>query len=363
MHAALLLSANHLSYLSPNNSAYRQASFFHLSKILPRYREEVAKPLSLENADSIIATSMLLLYFVWRNVDTFDMNDPACLIKDQLFAMTTGVRETFLVAAYILTTGQSIFSESTAYSPKYAIMRTAKQCSKTPSYFERSFCDRWQQAPGSAAIAICKDRPQDVPQFHHAPKKCGVQMNHNDLWYTVTQHQDPLLVGFLDAAVRLAPLSSISSEVQASPQNTAITETIDKLVLPGNSPPTPASLARYIFSWPIVSSPGVLKLLSRKDERIIFLLYQFYKVITTLLPKSYWWAHQRAEKMISIFEGKLERSVLEPSQECAIEEDVAANAAEFAVLANEKWRQYSLMYAMNPTMQHLHQPAPAVPAY
>jgi len=362
MHAVLLLSAKHLSYLSPNDAAYHRATLFHLGKLLPRYREEVAKPTTLDNADSILATSHLLLYFMWSNVDTFEMNDPACLIKDQLFAMTAGLRETFLSAAFILTTGQSIFSESTSYAPRYSIRRTAKRCSKKPPHFERYFCDRWQQGVGSALIDIGDNSPQDIPQLPDMKHNRGAQMNHIDLWYAITQPQDPLLIGYLDAVVRLAPLCSIASELQASMETPALIEANNTRVLPSDSPVPIAGLARYIFSWPIVSSPGILRLLARKDERMIFLLYQFYKVITVLLPKTYWWAHQRAERMISIFEEKLEPCVLELVQEFDIEEDVVAQAAEFTVLANEKWRQYSLINAMNSAMHHLHQPAPPVAA-
>lgn len=67
--------------------------------------------------------------------------------------------------------------------------------------------------------------------------------------------------------------------------------------------------------------------------------------------------------MISVFDEKLERSVLDLAPECEVDENAVARAAEFTVLANEKWRQYSLMYAMNSTMQHLHQPTPPVTAY
>ena len=127
MHAVLLVSAKHLSYLAPNNSEYHQASLFHLSRLLPRYRAEVSETLSAVNADIVMAASFLLLYFFWSNVDTFDIKDPACFINDQLFAMTPGVRETFISGNFILSSGQSIFSECTAYHPKYGIEKLAKQ--------------------------------------------------------------------------------------------------------------------------------------------------------------------------------------------------------------------------------------------
>jgi hypothetical protein len=276
MHAVLLVSARHLLYLSPNSSEYHQASLFHLSRVLPRYRREVTRSLSAENADSVMATNFLLLYFIWSDVYAFDIKDPSCLADDRLFAMTPGIRETFISATFLLTSGQSIFSECTAYHPKYAIDKTAKQCSRVPSQFEHFFCHTYQKQGGSGAMEIREDSAQNIPRFADIHIASG-KMDHRHLWHAVTQHHDPSLIGFLDAAVRLAPLSSIASGPQTQCQGShpcitcAPNEEPHCNVLPGSSLPT-ADLARYVFSWPVVCSPGVLILLAGKDERMIFLL-------------------------------------------------------------------------------------------
>lgn len=352
MHALLLVSSKHLSYLSPNNSEYQQASLFHLSRALPRYREQLVNPLLSGNSDPVIATSFLILYFVWSDVDSFNLEDPACFIKDQLFAMTLGVREVFISANGFLSSGQSIFSKSTEYHPKHLIDKVAGQCSQKPSHFEQSFCEAYQNRRDSSMMDICKDSVQHIPQFSEIRAREG-QINHNDIWYAVTRPHDPCLIGFLDAAVRLAPLSSIASELQTQSENHqdhepctpgASEEETQTQVLPGNYLPT-ADLARYIFTWPIVCSPGVLSLLAEKDKGVIFLLCQLYETIKIILPKKYWWAYQRADKMVFILKEWLPQDLVHPSVSPQIPKEIVARATGFAVAANAAWRQYCLMYA------------------
>lgn len=351
MHAVLLVSAKHLLYLSPKHSEYHQASLSHLSKLLPLYKKEVAKPLSVKNADSIMAASLLLMYFVWSNVEVFEIEDPACFAKDQLFAMTVGFRETVFSAWSILTTGQSIFSECTAYQPKYGVRKAAEHCTRTPSHFQRYFCDNYYNQNSTIAFKSVGRESPPVPQLPEI-QNGEVKMSYNDLWYAITQPHDPLLVGFLDAAVRLAPISSIASELQTSShhfnsrtENTG-EEMVNGRVPLGRSPLAMADLARYVFSWPIVSSPGVLALLEQKDKSIIFLLYQFYEAIQAILPKTYWWAHQRAEKMLSIFNESLAQSSMNPlERDFTLPADVVGRATDFAMEVNEKWREYCRVYA------------------
>ena len=355
MHAVLLVSAKHLSYLAPNNSEYHQASLFHLSRLLPRYRAEVSEPLSAVNADIVMAASFLLLYFFWSNVDTFDIKDPACFINDQLFAMTPGVRETFISGNFILSSGQSIFSECTAYHPKYGIEKLAKQCSRTPSQFEQYFCDTYQESGNNGIMEIQQDSAQKIPRFSDI-QNGDKQMSHNNLWYAVIKPHDPTLIGFLDVAVRLAPLSSISSELETLEQesHSSISGTQEKesqlSELLGTLLPV-TDLARYIFSWPVVCCPGVLRLLEQKDQRIIFLLYQFYKTIKVILPKVYWWAHQRSDKMMSALQKFLPEEKLNPSirqKGFTVPNSAVERATNFTIQANQAWRDYCLIYATTP---------------
>ena len=352
MHALLLVSAKHLFFLSPDNSECQQASLFHLSRALPRYREEVVNPLSSKNSDPVMAASFLILYFVWSDVDSFDSEDSACFVKDQLFAMTPGVREMFISANAFLSSGQSIFSESTAYHPKLLIDKVAGQCSQKPSHFQQYFCEAYQKPGDSSIMEIREDSKRNIPEFSEIRAREG-QIDHNDLWYAVTRPHDPCLIGFLDAVVRLAPLSSIASELQTSCKGAqdhksgtpgSPEEEAETHVLPGSSLPT-ADLARYIFSWPIVCSPGVLSLLARKDEGMIFVLNELYKTIKIILPKKYWWAYKRADKMASILKECLLRNLLHPLHSPQIPKEMVARAADFAVQANQTWRQYCLMYA------------------
>ena len=344
MHAVLLLSAKHLACLFPGNSQFRQASLFHLSELLPLYRQEVAEPLSIENADSVMATTFLLQYYAWSDVEGFNIRDPHCFVRDQLFALPAGIRETFRSAFSLLSTGRSIFSESTAYQPRYSVQNAARKCIKPPSHFQRYFCHVYQQENDNSFVGFDKGDPQ----IHHIPSvrlECQ-HMSINDSWHVIAQAQDPLLVGFLDASVRLSPICSIASEVHATGRPQTAAKNIGQGSAYGHVPDerfllSTADLARYIFSWPMVSSPGVISLLECKDKGMIFLLYQYYKAITLVLPTNYWWAHQRAQMMISVLEEHFAQSTLDPpALELALSEDLVARASHFALEVNERWRQW-----------------------
>jgi hypothetical protein len=350
MHAVLLVSAKHLLYLSPHNLEYRRASLFHLSKVLPRYREEVSRPLTTGNADFVMAASFLVIYYMWADVETFDMNDDACFINDRLFAMTGGLRETFISATFLISSGRSIFSESIAHRPTDTVKEIARRCSRTPASFEKSFCEEYYARSGNGIVNIHDDSGQNIPEFSDI-RGTIQEVDNNDLWYLVTRPHDPCLIGFLDASVRLAPLCSIAAELQAlsrdeelpTPKNESSSEENF-----ANSIPM-ADLARYVFSWPYVCSPGVLQLLARKDECMISLLYHFYKTIKTILSKEYWWAHQRADKLIAAFKESVPKSLFgleSSSRASSIPEDVVTRATNFASEANRAWRHYCILYGL-----------------
>lgn len=358
MHAILLISASHLSYMSPDKSEYQQASLFHLSKVLPRYRKEVSRALSTENADIAMAVSFLMIYYAWSNVDSFDMNDRKCFISDPLFAMTGGLRESFISATLIISSGRSIFSESIAYRPKDTIDEIAQRCSQTPAHFEQSFCEEYYARGNHGIMDIRDDSIQNIPEFSDILAS-GQQVDNNYMWYSVTRPHDSCLVGFLDASVRLAPLCSIASEVESTSH---AGQSCEPIVLQGGSSskatfagPLPITdLARYIYTWPYICSPGVLHLLARKDGSIILLLYRFYKTIKALLPEEYWWAHQRADKMITVFKETLAEnlhSLKRYSQVPPLPQSMVIRATSFASQANKAWRHYSILYGLDTKAQ------------
>lgn len=213
MHAVLLVSAKHLSYLSPGDSEYQKASLFHLSKVLPRYRGEVANPLSTKNADCAMAASFLLLYFVWSDVDTSNVGNEATFTSDQLFTMMPGAREMFISATSLIISGKSIFSECIAHHPREAIDETARKCARPPFQFEKYFCELYCRINGDSIADITSDSGRNMRGFTDSALRNG-KLNHNDLWYAITQPYDPCIIGFLDAVIRLAPLASIVSDMR-----------------------------------------------------------------------------------------------------------------------------------------------------
>jgi len=71
MHAVLLTSATHLSYLRPDISIYKRASMLHLNQTLSAFRQALSESMTAQNADAFLATSILLVHHAWTNVDGF----------------------------------------------------------------------------------------------------------------------------------------------------------------------------------------------------------------------------------------------------------------------------------------------------
>ena len=83
MHAILLISATHLSYLLPNESTYHRASALHLSQTLHLFRHALSQPVTQHNADALMATSLLLVHHAWATVDNIQTSTASDHSADQ----------------------------------------------------------------------------------------------------------------------------------------------------------------------------------------------------------------------------------------------------------------------------------------
>lgn len=349
MHAILLLSAKQLSCLCQNPLKHRKNTYFHLSKLLPGYRKDMAKPMSIANADSVLATNLLLQYFFWSNFDDFAIEDPSCFIKDQMFALLVGVRETFLSASPLLFSGQSIFSESTTHHTKDEVMEAANTSCNPPKYFLRRIFEKYAQWH----FKPWQIEDESTIKSNELLRQDCKGLYQTSLWYSITESHDQVLLGFLEAATRLAPLLSIASELKTQSardhNNMSLRQvhSTNDLVLPGESNLTVEDLARYVFTWPTLSSPGALHLLKIRDPSMVVLLYHLYEAIRTILPLKYWWAHERANTMIKIIHAEFGSILdLDVFAEFMVPESVANELFSFALASNEKWRRDCIAHAM-----------------
>jgi hypothetical protein len=374
MHGVLLLSAMHLSYLNPTDRKYKSAVFHHLSHALPLYREELAKGIHGVNADALMATGVLLYHYAWASVDHYILGPQSTqressssplelqrghregafnFAADPIWTMVSGLREIFLGAIDHLDDDQSIFSETVAIHPRFAIRRAARRCAKDQTHFESMFSDHYHKYLDEAAYQVIdlgitelENDTNNLPHmaiynaagfsetsFHTTP----VSAEQNSHITTQDQTPPPTLldvtgtsehssyIAYVETVHRLAPMLSISSELEQYQQSSShpgpdlssralpsiILSETSKHPQPSHGLPFPfitpdhklvpsqlpswSNMARYTMSFPIQCVPSFSKLTQQRDPRALFVLYHLYRSIRTNVPKKYWWCQRRGE--------------------------------------------------------------------
>ncbi|OCK87144.1 uncharacterized protein K441DRAFT_623504 [Cenococcum geophilum 1.58] len=353
MHAILLVSATHLSYLNPVNIINYRASVQHLSKTLHLFRHALSQPVTSHNADALMATAVLLYHHAWANIELIqssssgesDSDVPLDLSMDPIFTLSSGLRGVFLSAwKYLSNPSSSVFAASTLYRPRYSITRAANKSSKMPEVFvtllERYF-NRIQDPLGtSVSPTEGFSKRSLIETIIHTPdlvteKSWLSILNQYQLINEATDDDKAVFKAYMDAASRLAPLLSLCRPQQQpcwftepiegtvmefgkaylSTQGASIHATTHDLLLP--------DIARYIFSFPVRALPTFTSLARKNDSRAYMVLLYFYRGVRSLLPKqAYWWSRPRADYMEKAIHNTLEArgyGALIQSEEYALE--------------------------------------------
>ena len=349
MHAILLVSATHLSYLDPVNIINYRASVQHLSKTLHLFRHALSQPVTSHNADALMATAMLLYHHAWANIELIqssssgesDSDVPLDLSMDPIFTLSSGLRDVFRSAwKYLSNPNSSVFTTSALYHPRYPIIRAANKSSKMPEEFvallERYF-NRIQDPLGTS-VPPTQDfsKRSLIETIIHTP-----DLEIEKSWLSMLDQYRPtneatdddkvVFKAYMDAASRLAPLLSLCRPQQQpcwseetvmefgkaflSTQGAWIHATTHESLLP--------DIARYFFSFPVRALPTFTTLARKNDSRAYIVLLYFYRGVRSLLPKqAYWWSRPRADYMEKTIHNTLEArgyGVLIQSEEYALE--------------------------------------------
>jgi hypothetical protein len=346
MHAILLISATHLSYLLPNESTYHRASALHLSQTLRMFRHALSQPVTQHNADALMATSLLLVHHAWAAVDNIqtstasdhsaDQNQPSVassyqaqldLSSDPLFSHSGGARRVFMAAIDLIAANKSIFAPSAVHRPRNSLMRaTAHAWPSGPGELEEFFSRCYTRIRLSCPSFFTYATPDSmIADFSASPSPLSAELN------TIAgRSEDDIrgfeeasdFTGFTDAASRLVlvlalikrlPGSGIDKDPNHAPQ---ISQTASTLDLAGDvsNPPLPpiTDLARYLFSFPTRSTPSFISLVQRNDPSALLILFYYYRAVHLLLPeKQCWWSQKRAEYLVPAIERTLQTADVE----------------------------------------------------
>jgi hypothetical protein len=359
MHAILSLAAKHLSILRPQDPRYAEGALVMLNKSIQSYRENLSKPITVENCDARLGTSILINYMAWNDLDFLEgqsiLTNPAAggldLSGDQLFLLSSGVRQLFFTAYPIFRDHGSIFTTIAHYHPCDHLEEEAERRGTRwreiwkrltdlfddPRYTGTSPDDATDQTLSSTGLEYKSlewyytnvsgwslERPCEG--------RSAVGLSAFDaeyMWYMIKTDGNPALAlelaeqGITARAIydriaqRLAVLLSLLPSVEGQEDSSLMKD--DGESLDGTVPATLSEarlrdVERYFFTFPMILCFGpFLPLILHGDSRALVLLYHTYRAARCLLTSERaWWAGERAVVMEKLILHELEARGLGP---------------------------------------------------
>ncbi|KAB5566725.1 hypothetical protein GE09DRAFT_1218982 [Coniochaeta sp. 2T2.1] len=125
MHAILAISAKHMSVLRPQDPRYAEAAIVLLNQSIQSFRGTLDTPITMDNCESRLGTSILINYMAWTELGFLDGQlitaDPRAggldMSMDLLFLLGSGVRQVFFGAFPLFKEHDSPFVKIGEYHP------------------------------------------------------------------------------------------------------------------------------------------------------------------------------------------------------------------------------------------------------
>lgn len=359
MNAILSVAAKHLSILRPLDPRYAEAAMVMLNKSIEAYRENLSTPITSDNCDAMLGTSILINYIAWNDLGFLEgqniLTNPAAggldLSGDQLFLLSSGVRQLFFNSFPVFRDIGSVFTTIARYHPCDHLEEEAERrgtnwreiCSQLNEIFDdpRYGETCTQESTHRPSSPTTMDRTSrewycdNVSGWSLAPphvnrSALGMSAFHADyLKHIVETDGNPALaielaeqgitarVIYRRIAQRLSVLLSLIPCVEGQEDSVQLQD--DEKSVDGT---VPASLSearmrdaeRYFFAFPMVLCFGpFLPLILEGDSRALVLLYHTYRAARCLLTSERaWWAGERAVVMEKLILHELEARGLTP---------------------------------------------------
>lgn len=357
MQAILSVAAKHLSILRPQDPRYAQASLVMLNKSIQAYRETLFHPITRENCDARLGTSLLINYMSWSDLGFLEgqsiLTNPAAggldLSCDLLFLLSSGVRQVFFSAYPIFRDHGSVFTTIVHYSP----------CDHLEEEAERrgtEWRDTWEQLKalfddprymGTAGVPDLNTDTPDEPYTTAGHSQGDKIWHYSNTGWCIAQplscqpsnsteelaaFQKEYMVRLQETgenptlAIKLAE-KGVTAKIlyyricqRLSVLLSLIPDDTDTVSGPGGTAPATLSEARqrdaerYFFTFPMILCFGpFLPLIWRGDSRALVLLYHTYRAARCLLTSERaWWSGERAVVMERLILQELESRGLGP---------------------------------------------------
>ncbi|KAI0534491.1 hypothetical protein GGR58DRAFT_516093 [Xylaria digitata] len=305
MCSILCLAATHLSTLRPQACRYSKVAAQLLSKSALSFSEGLSGPVTAQNSEALIATSILMHYISWSHIEFAEKqettssasgNSPLSvrLSNDPLLQLSFGVQGILCEAFRILAGSDSVFLATGLYSPIYTLEEAISKTGENPWRFVDHFIRisndlNHEQSVYSHCDEVCKQWPLDCPLPH---------TNGHDA-QTVPppppQHTHSQQAAFESVSKRLSLLFCLVS-ISASGSHSA-SETLIHLQ---------PDIERCLFSFPVHYSSIFREPVLRGGSGALIMLCHFYRAARILLTSAgTWWAQQRSRVIERLILGDL----------------------------------------------------------
>ncbi|KAI0111500.1 hypothetical protein F4814DRAFT_356959 [Daldinia grandis] len=346
MCTILCLAATHISTLRPQVPRYSRVALQLLGKSASLFRRKLSKPVTAQNIEALIATSVLMHYISWSHVEFLEEQDQFPIHKehddlimrlsqDPLFQLSSGVRGILSEAYPILWGSDSVFLSASLYSPRAAIEETILQHGDDPHRFVNYFMAIWDDP---RCYPQLPERQEDAQEQLSAPPNLDIFANQGKvtdytctmgkLNYTCAAFQTWSLPAYnnrapqeeqhLDLRINVTgtEIAPASPQLIATPQRMAFERIAKRLSLlfclasistSSGHPPSQElmrlqpDIERCFFTFPVFCSVVFRELALQHDSRALVILHHFYQAARILLTSSTsWWARQRSRIIESL---------------------------------------------------------------
>ncbi|KAI0847531.1 hypothetical protein F5Y00DRAFT_115762 [Daldinia vernicosa] len=340
MCTILCLAATHISTLRPQVPRYSRVALQLLGKSASLFREKLSNPVTAQNIEALIATSVLMHYISWSHVEFLEEQGQFSnykghddlimrLSQDPLFQLSSGVRGILSEAYPILCGSDSVFLSASLYSPRAAIEETILQHGDDPHRFVDYFMAIWddphchpqlpekrgetqEQLSAPPNLDISTDRGE-VTDYTCTMAKLNYTCAAFQTWthypYNNRMSQEGRDLG-LHIDVAGTELAPASPQPVATPQRMAFERIAKRLSLLFCLASISTSsghlssqrlmrlqpdIERCFFTFPVLCSVVFRELALQHDLRALVILHHFYQAARILLTSSTsWWARQRS---------------------------------------------------------------------
>lgn len=295
MHAALCLAARHLEYSFQHKEGEMTQSRRYLSHTLRLFREALSSTISEANRDAVLCTSFMLYFEAWsdiaflppqrdlENKDNTTSTSAYSVSEDQLFTLGESMRHVCMYAMSDLSQNSTVLKNVMLYRPIWSIYETlsfvGRVCGEYHAFFERLWHDQGGPVVGKDFHEI--PPPQN---FGYGNTLQGAQILQWLDYQSADEHS-----AYTHVTNRLSALLSLLPIDSQETSEPSVLEICPDLLL---------DVSRVVYTFPIMFHPKFTDMLFKSDTRILILLYHFFRMVNSLLPKEEcWWAARRSESL------------------------------------------------------------------